>query len=334
MPDVRKKIGALAVMVLALAGMVGGQAAKTIPAKPFPEFTHGDDCLFCHRNDVGANWQENAHTITVRQKDDAPELMKILSSQPALASLAADVGYYMLGRSRVRYLKKEGYGRLEILSTQTVVAPAVHGKNGAVTDRPVKEWVNLANPTWDKDKFQDRCSGCHMTAVDSTTKQFAEIGHDCFTCHGDAPREHTEDPTQVLLAKRRKEDPKVVVSLCAQCHLRGGKSKTTGLPYAYNFVPGEDLFKDYQVDFNKADDKTLNPGDRHIYWVAREVIQRGETKVTCLSCHQVHTQSVKLHWTAFRHRGSNPPVCFFCHSATDTDKYTPGYVVHSGLCEY
>src|ERR1035438_8552408 len=182
MPDVRKKIAAwtLAVCGLALwsSGQAGQPAAKAVPAKPFPEFAHGDDCLFCHRNDVGANWPENAHTITVRQKDDAPELMKILASQPALASLAADVGYYMLGRSRVRYLKKEGYGRMEILSTQTVVAPAVHGKNGAATDRPVKEWVNLANPTWDKDKFQDRCSGCHMTAVDSRSEE-RRVGKEC-----------------------------------------------------------------------------------------------------------------------------------------------------------
>jgi len=341
MRDARRRVPALALAVLGWALLVSGQAAKTaakpdtrktVPAKPYPEFMHGDECLFCHRNDVGENWLENAHTITVRQKEDAPELVKVLASQPALASLAPEVGYFMLGRGRVRFLKKEGYGRMEILSTQAVVGPPVRSKSGVVTDRPVREWVNLANPAWDKNKFQDRCSGCHMTAVDSTTKQFTEIGHDCFTCHGDTPSEHTKDSTKVMLSKKRKDDPKAVVSLCAQCHLRGGKSKATGLPYAYNFVPGEDFFQDYQADFSKADDKTLNPGDRHIYWVAREVIQRGETKVTCLSCHQVHTQTVKLHWTAFRYRGSNPQVCFFCHSTEGT--YTPGYVVHSALCEY
>ena len=171
-----------------------------------------------------------------------------------------------------------------------------------------------------------------MTAVDSVTRQFQSMGNDCYTCHGDVPEAHTKDKSKALLASGRTEDPKVVVSMCAQCHLRGGKSKTTGLPYAYNFFPGEDLFKDYQVDFAKADDKTLNPGDRHIYWLAREVMQNGEKKVTCITCHKIHAQSTKLHWVAFRSRGSNPPMCLICHSTEGA--YTPGYVVHSATCEY
>ena len=86
------------------------------------------------------------------------------------------------------------------------------------------------------------------------------------------------------------------------------------------------------LDFAKADDKALNPGDRHVYWVVREVMQRGDTKVSCLSCHQIHAQSTARHWTAFRSRGSNPPVCLYCHSTEG--KYTPGYTVHSAVCEY
>ncbi|HYM13228.1 MAG TPA: hypothetical protein VEU62_20980, partial [Bryobacterales bacterium] len=35
--------------------------------KPIPDFVHGDECLFCHRNDIGPGWQKNAHGITVRQ---------------------------------------------------------------------------------------------------------------------------------------------------------------------------------------------------------------------------------------------------------------------------
>src|SRR5688572_25378852 len=41
--------------------------------KPVPEFVHGDECLFCHRNDIGPGWQKNTHGITIRQKEDAPE---------------------------------------------------------------------------------------------------------------------------------------------------------------------------------------------------------------------------------------------------------------------
>jgi hypothetical protein len=313
----------LLILLLAAAA-----AAQKVPPKPYPDFIHGDECLFCHRNDVGETWQQNAHTITMRQKEDSPEFVKMVTAQPALAAFLPEIAYYMGGRDHVRFLKKEGYGNLTILSTQAVV-----NKKHEAT-----EWLNLQNPTWDKNKFQDRCSGCHMTAVDSATKQFAAIGHDCFTCHGDAPMSHTKDMSTVMLSKSRlqkgTDSNKVIVSMCAQCHLRGGKSKTTGLPYAYNFTPGsgEDLFQDYQIDFAKADDKTLNAGDRHVYWVVREVMQRGDTKVSCLSCHQIHAQSTARHWTAFRSRGSNPPVCLYCHSTEG--KYTPGYTVHSAVCEY
>jgi hypothetical protein len=48
------------------AGWGGSHAGKEIP-----EYVHGDECLFCHRNDIGPSWQKNAHGITVRQREDA-----------------------------------------------------------------------------------------------------------------------------------------------------------------------------------------------------------------------------------------------------------------------
>src|ERR1700742_2485374 len=49
--------------------------------KPIPEYVHGDECLFCHRNDIGGTWQDNAHGVTIRQKEDAAELTKLMSNQ-------------------------------------------------------------------------------------------------------------------------------------------------------------------------------------------------------------------------------------------------------------
>ncbi len=36
--------------------------------KPVPEYVHGDECLFCHRNDIGPAWQKNAHGVAARQR--------------------------------------------------------------------------------------------------------------------------------------------------------------------------------------------------------------------------------------------------------------------------
>src|SRR3989442_9042716 len=55
--------------------------------KPIPDYVHGDECLFCHRNDIGPTWQNNAHGVTVRQLEDAPDLTKMMEAQPALAEV-------------------------------------------------------------------------------------------------------------------------------------------------------------------------------------------------------------------------------------------------------
>src|SRR6266404_2683315 len=86
--------------------------------KSVPDFVHGDECLFCHRNDIGPGWQKNAHGITVRQSEDAPEWQNIFKSQPAPAAIAPQVEYFLGSRHRLRFLKKEGYGKFAILNTQ------------------------------------------------------------------------------------------------------------------------------------------------------------------------------------------------------------------------
>ena len=54
------------------------------------------------------------------------------------------------------------------------------------------------------------------------------------------------------LAKARKDSPAAVTSHLRQsCHVRFGKSKSSGLPYPTNFVAGDNLFKDFQVDFGQ-----------------------------------------------------------------------------------
>src|SRR5215468_5569226 len=70
--------------------------------KPIPEYVHGDECLFCHRNDIGPTWQKNAHGLTVRQREDAPELTRMLESQSALAEVAKQIEYFLGSRHRAR----------------------------------------------------------------------------------------------------------------------------------------------------------------------------------------------------------------------------------------
>jgi len=261
--------------------------------KPIPEYVHGDECLFCHRNNIGPTWQKNPHGITVRQREDAPELTK---------GVSPEVEYFLGASQRVRFLKKIGYGKFSIFASD---------KNA-----------------WDNEKFANRCAGCHSTGVDSSTRSFTAFGIDCYACHGDVTLDHTKDTRLMWLSKKRRDDARAITSICAQCHLRSGKSRSTGLPYANTFIAGDNLFQDFEVNFANAEDGNLNPGDRHVWRNARDVAVRGELGTTCLSCHDVHDNSTSKHREV-----AKAAICADCHG-TPFKAAAIRYEAHSALCEY
>ena len=187
-----------------------------------------------------------------------------------------------------RFLKKEGYGKFALLNAQLALGP----------DPQAVKWIGIDKVSWDNQRFAAQCAGCHTTGVDSATKTFAAFGLDCYACHGDVTLDHTKDTSLIWLSRRRRDDARAITSICAQCHLRLGKSRSTGLPYANNFIAGDNLFQDFAVDLAKADDAGLNPGDRHIMRNVRDVVASGQTAITCLSCHQVHANTAKHHAVA------------------------------------
>ncbi len=289
--------------------------------KPIPEYVQGDECLFCHRYDVGQTWQQNAHGVAIRRREDAPSLVKMLDAQPALSTVAKQVEFFMGSRHRVRFLKENGYGKFAILAAQADL-----GEDGqAKTSAKIIDGDKL---TWDKEKFAPRCAGCHTTAFDAGAKTFSAFGLDCYVCHGDVDVNHSKDTSLVLLSKKRRSDAKVITSLCAQCHLRESKSRSTGLPFPNNFIAGDNLFQDLEVDWAKADDEKLNAGDRHVWRNVRDVALYGNEAITCLSCHQVHGSTTLKHRRILR-----APICSECHQS-DGFKNIKRYVVHSSLCEY
>ena len=189
--------------------------------------------------------------------------------------------------------------------------------------------VSPDNPRWDARTFADQCAGCHATAVDPKTRAFANASLDCFTCHGDVPPEHAKDTKFAYLAKKKHDSAQVITSICAQCHVRTGKSKSTGLPYPNNFVAGDNLFRDFQVDFAADGLARLNPADRHVLENVRDVVLLGKEDVTCLSCHDVHKESTKKH-----HQVAEDASCQLCHNATGSKKVRKTYEVHSNTCKY
>ena len=72
-----------------------GATAIAAATAQTPEFVHGEECLFCHRNTIGSSWQRNAHNLTTRQMEGGDEIL--------------------LGRRGTRRLKKTGYNRLAFI---------------------------------------------------------------------------------------------------------------------------------------------------------------------------------------------------------------------------
>jgi hypothetical protein len=287
--------------------------------KPVPEYVHGDECLFCHRNDIGPGWSKNPHGTTVRQGEDAPDLQPLLKPPSPIAGLAPQIEFFLGSRRRVRFLKKEGYGKFALLNTQAEIG----------ADKRAQKWIDAEKPSWDKGRFAERCAGCHATGVDASTKSFSAFGIDCYSCHGVVDLDHTGDTSLIFLSKKRRTDARAITSTCAQCHLRIGKSRSTGLPYPNNFVVGDNLFQDFEVDFSQADDESLNPGDRHIFRNVRDVALYGSEFPTCISCHDVHKQSSLKH-----RRAPRTAICSDCHNAEGTITGSKPYTVRSALCEY
>lgn len=166
--------------------------------------------------------------------------------------------------------------------------------------------------------FNAECAGCHMTMVNPKTRAASAVGIDCVACHGAVDLNHSTDTNLVWLSKKQKTDVNAVNATCAQCHLRGGKFQSTGLPYPAAFLAGSALFPDFLVSA-----ETLDPADAHVLRTVRE------EKFTCLECHRVHTPSGR------RHRLATPGEhCNDCHYAEGPRKNLKPQAAGSKTCRY
>ncbi len=265
--------------------------------QPFPEYLTGDECLFCHRK-VGATWNSNPHQQTIREATAGDLAIGLLAGRDSQA--AGETQYLLGARQMTRFLRRgQEYGKLEMLSAKYLI--------GKPQQPETADLVSSDSIHWDVNAFADRCAGCHTTAVDTKSRSFSTVSLDCVACHGEVELAHTSDVSKVLLSSKNRE-PQQVISICAQCHLRGGKSKSSGLPYPNTFVAGDNLFRDFQVDLSSPAIRKLPVVQQHIYLNARDVATLGLVELTCVSCHEVHGDSSDKHQQL-----DDSAICASCH---------------------
>jgi cytochrome c551/c552 len=243
-------IGLAALLLAGLTAAAAEQGSADARARAIADYPTGDSCLFCHRNDIGSTWLDNSHAWTIRPAGEPPAVRPI----PAEAT-------HVIGSEHFRPLKQSGYGKFALL--------------------------NLAGGAWQENVFEKQCVGCHATAVNPQTGEFSSIGLDCYSCHGNVPEDHATHKGTALLSRTRPSADKEVISICGSCHLRGGESQTSGRPYPYAFVAGDDLFQDFKVDLQRDLKAKIDSSDSHVYLKTRAVMLGGSNK-SCVDCHRVH----------------------------------------------
>lgn len=287
--------------------------------RPVPDLVTGDECLFCHRDRAGTTWNANRHNLTLRLFDDSAPPRALLKETTA-KELAREIKYVLGHQQRQRFLKPaQAYGQLEMLSVAWT--PPRDNHPGKLDDSE--------QPHWDAAKFGAGCAGCHATAVDTKTRAFAALSLDCYVCHGAIAAEHTTKPELVHLSPKRKDEARVVTAICAQCHVRTGTSKSSGLPYANNFVAGDNLFRDFRVDFSDPALAKLSGADRHVLENVRDVVVFGKDALTCLHCHDVHGRTSKKH-----HLVASSEYCLHCHQPGARKRDVKPLSSHSKTCGY
>ncbi|MFP6873151.1 MAG: multiheme c-type cytochrome [Verrucomicrobiales bacterium] len=279
---------------------------------PVPDYTTGGECLFCHRREIGSQWAKNRHHLTIRPLTEEPEVI-----QDAAAPLKVAPRFVLGGEKLIRFLRRSStYGKLDLHP---------HAYNPAT-----RETSGEPKAAWQPNDFGRNCAGCHTTGVDPKTHAFSSLSIDCFSCHGEADLKHTADSSLMLLSAKRKEAARVTVSICAQCHIRSGRSRSSGLPYASNFVPGDNLFRDLKVSFADEAMAALSPVDRHILENVRDVVRFGNNSVSCLTCHQVHRPSADRH----QRLPKTSAICANCHESRNGEWTTKDFKAHSATCRY
>lgn len=323
-------IGAVFVAFLCAGNTKAEDRKKLDPAgwganhvgQPIPDYITGGQCLFCHRQDVGPKWQQDPHRRTIDEADPNRPAMKALGDEHP--SLLEQVTYLLGNSRRVRYLKpSERYGQVDILNTQYEPAKDADGEG---------RLIHGEDPKWKADLFANQCAGCHATAVDIEYKAFSGISHDCFVCHGVAPQEHSAKPELALFAEKREDPARIVASVCGSCHIRTGESKSTGMPYPNTYVPGDNLFIDFKVDFSDEHLESLNIGDRHVLHNIRDVVIYDKTETTCVTCHDVHDNSSRKHRLLKRY--GMKESCAMCHTSEEDWPSVKTWENHSEVCQY
>ena len=294
----------LAILAAAVVAWIlrsgGAKQAAPEAVAGLPGYQGSARCMQCHLSQH-REWEGSLHARTVHRPSE-PESVMLRQALLCEQEQAA----YVLGEKHSRRFMVPSPlepGRHVLLPCRYDVGPA--------------EWVSLHESDWSKLTWERECGACHSVGFSSDTFSMKEMGVGCESCHGPDSRHgtHTSAARMTVFAKLPAKDE---ITICASCHLQGGRSASTGLNYARNYEPGADLFADYKFDWATLDRPVTaadNPIDVHQKLLIRDTVTTGpgsRGELRCTSCHEFHRMGHAKHEKLARQE-----FCHLCHEAAD-----------------
>lgn len=170
--------------------------------------------------------------------------------------------------------------------------------------------------------WNSMCAQCHMTGyqrrydetADSYHSTWVEHGVGCIQCHGPMPTGHGDKNRPAPTGTRPPfhGDRQKMMQTCAPCHARNER-------LTEDFQPGDDYHDHYRITL-PVEAATFYPDgqqrDEDFNWTSVLLSRMGHAGVTCLDCHDPHTNKTIL-------PAADNQLCQQCHAA-------PGRVMAGG----
>jgi predicted CXXCH cytochrome family protein len=307
----------ISVLWLLLASILAWSGCERRPAAPSANAQTSLACQECHREQFAA-WRETDHARANRPVDPVHDAA-VLAGMPDRAAAAQTEAIL---------------GHLPLWQPLVATAGGRWQPHELAYDPAKKEWFNVFGSeqrqagewghwTGRGMNWNSMCAQCHMTgfarnydvASDTYHSTWLEHGIGCVQCHGPTAPGHGAPGTAPARGPQPpfQGDRAKMMQTCAPCHARN-EALTD------QFRPGDSYHDHYRVVL-PVDAATFYPDgqqrDEVFNWTSVLTSRMGHAGVTCLDCHDPHTNKTIL-------PTSDNQLCLQCHAA-------PGRKLPSGV---
>lgn len=269
-----------------------------------------ESCRECHATQHAA-WSGTDHALANRPLDQVRDAAALASFQPPLGVGPGTAPELMLGHRPL----------------WQPLLPAPGGRwqpHELAYDVAKQEWFNVFGPEGRREgewghwtgrgmNWNSMCAQCHLTgfqknyaiATDTYHSTWVEHGVGCIQCHGPTKPGHgAQDALKEKSPAPFHGDRQKMMQTCAPCHARGEA-------LTQDFQPGDNYPDHYRVTLPVEPAVFYPDGqqqDEDFNWTSVLLSRMGQAGVTCLDCHDPHTNKPIL-------PTANNLLCLQCHAA-------------------